>query len=70
MLRSRRLTAPHTVGMLTVFVVALSTFELNLVKELVAGSAVPESAVLVRNALLVALFAVASVRLVRLAGTR
>ena len=58
------------IGLLTFFIVALSTFELNLVKELIAGAAVPQSAVLVRNVLLVALCIVSSARLVRASATR
>jgi hypothetical protein len=53
------------VGALTAVAAVLSTLGLNLVKELNRGDAFPAAVVILRNAVLVALFVVVVVRLVR-----
>src|SRR5439155_5998306 len=55
----------RAVGWLTAGVATLSTLDLDLVKEVNHGEALPMAVVLVRNALLVALLVVAVVRIAR-----
>jgi hypothetical protein len=60
----------RTIGVLTAVVAALSTLELNLVKELSGGDPFAMGVVLVRNALLVGLLWWTVARIVRLRSTR